>query len=393
MPSFARASTQEQAGPVERIARIAGLIEESGSANEALGSLLPDVVDALHEQRLFHMLLPRTYGGEEVDLVTLFRALEALGRLDASAAWCVGQINGCAATASGMAPVVARKIWSEPRAALSWGPPGKTRAEEVDGGHRVTGQWMMSSGSAHATWVGLMAPVFDRAGAPVALPAGVTTRVFLVPVSEVEFVGDWNVVGLRATNSRGFKADNLFVPHGFSVLHHHDMGAHVDSTLYRFSLLNLYAIAFSAVALGAARAMLDSIIKLAIEKKPRFSELTLRDNHHVQFQIGEAEARLRSARSFVETTVQQAWDAVAATGSLSRPHYADIRMAATFAIHEAKAVAGVAWEIAGATSIFASGPFERRWRDINTITQQLQGRKSHLQDVGAYLLGLDANLQ
>ena len=378
---------------MERITRIADLIEGSGGANETLGSLLPDVVDALHEQRLFHMLLPSTYGGEEVDLVTLFRALEALGRLDASAAWCVGQINGCAATASGMEPMVARKIWSKPRAASSWGPPGKTRAEEVDGGHRVTGQWMMSSGSAHATWVGLMAPVFDRAGAPVALPPGVTTRVFLVPVSEVEFVGDWNVVGLRATNSRGFKADNLFVSHGFSVLHHHDMGAHVDSTLYRFSLLNLYAIAFSAVALGAARAMLDSIIKLAIEKKPRFSELTLRDNHHVQFQIGEAEARLRSARSFVETTTQQA-------GMRSRrPEASAARTMRAFAWRRRSRFmrrrrSQVSHrEIAGATSIFASGPFERRWRDINTITQQLQGRKSHLQDVGAYLLGLDANLQ
>jgi len=31
-------------------------------------------------------------------------------------------------------------------------------------------------------------------------------------------------------------------------------------------------------------------------------------------------------------------------------------------------------------------------RDINTVTQQLQGRKSHLQEVGAYLLGLEPSL-
>ena len=40
----------------------------SGAANEALGRLTPEVVDKLHEQRLFRMLLPRAYGGEEVDL-------------------------------------------------------------------------------------------------------------------------------------------------------------------------------------------------------------------------------------------------------------------------------------------------------------------------------------
>jgi hypothetical protein len=56
-------------------------------------------------------------------------------------------------------------------------------------------------------------------------------------------------------------------------------------------------------------------------------------------------------------------------------------------------VADVAWDIAGATAIFASNAFERRLRDIRTLTQQLQGRKSHLQDVGAWLLGLEPNLR
>jgi indole-3-acetate monooxygenase len=393
MPSAAKFATRDQAGPLARIARIAPLIEASGARNEQLGTLAPEVVESLHEQRLFRMLLPRAYGGEEVDLTTWFRALEALGKLDASTAWCVGQINGCAATASALAPDVARTIWGEPRAVLSWGPPLKARADEVNGGHRLSGQWGMSSGSRLATWVGMMAPVFDQAGSPVALAHGAPARTFLAPVAQVALNGDWNVIGLRATNSGGYAASDLFVPEGFSTLHRHEIGAEIDTPLYKFALLNLYAIGFSGVALGIARGMLDATIKLAIEKKPRFSELTLRDNHHVQFQVGEAEARLRSARSYVETTTEQAWNAVVGSGKHSLAHYADIRMATTFAIHEAKAVAAVAWDIVGASAIFAAGPFERRWRDINTITQQLQGRKSHLQDVGAYLLGLEPNLQ
>ena len=52
----------------------------------------------------------------------------------------------------------------------------------------------------------------------------------------------------------------------------------------------------------------------------------------------------------------------------------------------------VAREIAGANAIFQTGPFERRLRDIRTVMQQAQGRKAHLQDVGAYLLGLEPAL-
>jgi len=391
MPNAGGLSPSSAFAPTERISRIADFIEKAGGDNEALGQLTPEVVDQLHAQQLFRMLLPRQYGGEEIDLVTWFRAMEALGKLDASTAWCVGQINGCAAAASTIEPAAAQRIWSEPRAVLSWGPPLRSRAQEVDGGHRLSGEWGMSSGSRHATWIGLMAPVFDKGGAPVSLPEGVSTRIFLVPASMVEWVDNWNVLGLKATNSGGFKAENLFVPQGYSLSREHLAEVRLDGPLYKYPLNALFAVGFSAVALGIARSMMDAIIELAKSKRPRLAKTSLIDSHLVQFQIGEAEARLRSARSYVESTAERIWNAVVSSGELTTPQRIDIRMAATFAIHEASTVAGAAWEIAGANAIFSSGPFERRLRDIRTLTQQAQGRKSHLQDAGAYLLGLEPN--
>jgi alkylation response protein AidB-like acyl-CoA dehydrogenase len=137
--------------------------------------------------------------------------------------------------------------------------------------------------------------------------------------------------------------------------------------------------------------MLDAAVALA-EKKPRAAKYALAENHLVQFQIGEAEARLRSARGYVEATAERVWQEVVASGKLTIDQRIAIRMATTFAIGEAKTVADVAWELAGATAIFTSSAFERRFRDIRTLTQQVQGRKSHLQEVGAYLLGLEPTL-
>ena len=84
MPKLASAPVAEEAGPVERVARIADVIGGAGERNEKLRRLAPEVVDALHEQRLFRLLLPRAFGGDEVDLVTWFNTMEALGRLDGS---------------------------------------------------------------------------------------------------------------------------------------------------------------------------------------------------------------------------------------------------------------------------------------------------------------------
>ncbi|MBV8840858.1 MAG: hypothetical protein JO000_30330, partial [Alphaproteobacteria bacterium] len=84
MAASMEALKSDGADPLVRIARIATLVENAADRNEALGRLVPAVVDALQEQRLFRLLLPRVYGGEEIDLTTWFAALEALGRRDAS---------------------------------------------------------------------------------------------------------------------------------------------------------------------------------------------------------------------------------------------------------------------------------------------------------------------
>jgi alkylation response protein AidB-like acyl-CoA dehydrogenase len=236
-----------------------------------------------------------------------------------------------------------------------------------------------------------MAQVFDTNGAPLPLGGGVTTRIFFVPAKSVEWVDNWNVIGLTATNSGGFKAENLFVPQGYSMNREHLTEVRLRDPLYKYPLNALFAIGFSAVALGIARSMLDSSVALAREKRPWLAKQSMLESHLVQFQIGEAEARLRSARCYVEATADRIWQSVVSTGELKVSQRMDIRMAATFAIHEASAAADAAWQLAGANSIFVAGPFERRLRDMRTVMQQAQGRKSHLQDVGAYLMGLEPN--
>ena len=81
-------------------------------------------------------------------------------------------------------------------------------------------------------------------------------------------------------------------------------------------------------------------------------------------------------------------DEATTAGELSLDSRMKLRLFTTFTIHEAKAVADMVYDASGATAIFKSHPLERRFRDIHTVTQQVQGRKAHFQTVGAYLLGL-----
>jgi hypothetical protein len=45
--------------------------------------------------------------------------------------------------------------------------------------------------------------------------------------------------------------------------------------------------------------------------------------------------------------------------------------------------------MAGATAVFGANKFERRFRDMHTIAQQIQARDSHFEDVGRAILATD----
>src|SRR5712671_3851743 len=57
-------------------------------------------------------------------------------------------------------------------------------------------------------------------------------------------------------------------------------------------------------------------------------------------------------------------------------------------IHQSLQVVDTAYHAAGSTAIFEENPFERRFRDIHTVSQHLQGRSEHFETVGQYLIGL-----
>jgi alkylation response protein AidB-like acyl-CoA dehydrogenase len=201
----------------------------------------------------------------------------------------------------------------------------------------------------------------------------------------------WDVIGLRGTGSDTYAVEDLFVPEAYSVQRDTDAERRLEAPLYRFSTTHLYAAGFAGVSLGIARGLLDAFVALARDKTPRASAATLRDSAAVQRETAEAAAALRSARAFLLETLRECWDHARGGGRLTLDHRATIRLAATSAIHRAREVGDWAYAEAGATAIFESQPFERRFRDLHAAAQQVQGRASHLEEVGRHLLGLPAN--
>ena len=296
--------------------------------------------------------------------------------------------------AARIAPEAAHEIWRDPHAILAWGPSTDARAVAVDDGFRVTGSFAFASGCWYATWFGGDCTVCGPDGTPRRAANGKPeTRRVLFPAERAVMRDVWNVVGLKGTGSDGYSVTDLFVPHEFSVARIDDPAERrYFGRLYALSAYSMFACGFAALALGVARSLLDSFIALAMEKTPRGYKSALRDDGPTQSDLGFAEARLRAARMYLMGTLAEAWEEAHRDGEVSLDRRMAIRLAATYAIRQSKEVADTAFDAAGTTAVFVSNAFERRFRDIHTVAQQLQGRKSHYQTVGQYLLGLDSEL-
>jgi alkylation response protein AidB-like acyl-CoA dehydrogenase len=291
-----------------------------------------------------------------------------------------------------VAPEVAHSIWGRREAALAWGAVGPDQvAEVVDGGYRVTGTWPFASGGRHATWFGGHCRVRDRDGSMRTTADGAPyERTMLFPRSAITMVENWQVMGLRGTGSDTYSVRDLFVPEAYSVRRDRDdeRRPHGDGTLFRFTTTHLYASGFASVALGIARGMLDAFVALARDKTPMSTSRRLCDSPVLQSGLAWAEGKWRGARAQLHTALRETYEHCATGEAMTTDQKVAIRLAATFAIHQAKEVADFAWTEAGATAIFDSQPFERRFRDIHAVTQQVQGRRNHFETVGQHLMGL-----
>ena len=371
---------------------VAPILNDASEEIEKERSLTPAVLDAMHDAQLFRLTLPKRDNGFELPVPALAQVAEIIAGADASAGWCLGQAFGCAMSAAFMDETPAKEVFGSREAVLAWGAGVQGRMDATDGGYLVSGTWRFASGSHHATWLGGHSKVFEKDGSPREGASGrQADRTALFPRDQADMADDWHVMGLRGTRSEGYTVENLFVPEGLTLDRDTPEECQIDTTLFRFPTTNVYAAVFSSVSLGIAQSAFDDLKALGMTKHARAAQTSMRDSPIFQSKLAELRAQLESARAYKHAVLSEIWETVDNTGELTMDDRARIRLATTYAINEATSVMEQIYRLAGSTAIFDNAPFERRFRDIHAVSQQVQGRHTNFETVGRYMLGLGAN--
>ena len=234
------------------------------------------LVERLRAAGFYKMVIPRALGGLQVDPLTYLRVVELLAEGAGSVGWNLANNSIGQLVTLGLPDEGVHEIYSRGADTIIAGTavPGGGQAAPVAGGYRVSGRWQFGSGCQESAWMLGSFQILDD-GQPRRRPDGGSLYwrgVF--PRTEAEIVpGSWDVAGLRGTGSFDWTVENVFLPERRTMP---QVGIPLDNQWERWPGIT-YALPVqcwvgphhSAVITGIARAGIDALIELAVEKTPR----------------------------------------------------------------------------------------------------------------------------
>ena len=353
--------------------------------------LAPEVARAMIDAGVFQSLVPKAFGGMELDPVDALQLYEGIARIDASAGWIAANQSGIATLVSLLPEAAGPEIFGGGRVLFAGAlfPPGS--AEPVEGGYRISGRWPFVSGCDYANWMVGSAIIMDG-GQPRIGPHGEPVMMAVVfPSNDATIVENWDTLGMRGTGSNDIMVNDAFVPEHrtWVVGSAEPAGSVFTAPIYRLGFWPVASVNAS-VALGIARAALEDLSALA-SKTPAYVMTSVGDRPVVQDRLARARAQLDAARSYVYLTIEDATENVRGGGMLDPVVGMSVSLAGTFAMEAAAAVVDDVHSMAGTSAIRNGARFQSYFRDIHTLTQHAYSSASRYESIGKLLLGKETD--
>jgi|TARA_B100000315_G_scaffold222469_1_gene226550 alkylation response protein AidB-like acyl-CoA dehydrogenase len=375
---------------LEAAKSISKQIHERSDEIEKARRVPADISDQMAKAGLYRMGLPRSLGGFESPPELSSRVFEILAQGDASCAWTVFIATTSCTALVAIPQTAAAEVFSDPETLITgvFAPTGT--AEIVDGGFRVSGRWQWGSGSENATWVMGGCQLLDNAEPVLSKSGQPRTHMMIMPQSEVEFLDTWHVSGLAGTGSLDYQVKDLFVPEDRAVgFASEDWEA--PGPLYTFPPFTFLALGIGAVCMGIARAAIDDLVNLAVEKKRAYTPKTVSEQPVAQVKLAQAEADLRSARLFYYDSLESAWACAVDNQAVNIDQRRDLRLATTNAVMTCARVVDAMYDLGGGSSVYENSNLQRYFRDIHVATSHIMVAPSTLETIGRLYFGLESN--
>ncbi|MGY1640934.1 acyl-CoA dehydrogenase family protein [Geodermatophilus sp. SYSU D00703] len=351
------------------------LVDGHGEENDREGRIAEPVVEELYRIGAIGVFTPRELGGAEMTPRQSMDLFRALSYADPSTGW----VTMAMGLATGLAGAffekdAARALFATPRLGIAGQGTKPGRAVPVPGGHRIGGEWSFASGIKHCTHLHTAAMDTETG----------QTRFFIVPVEQVTFIENWDVLGLRGTGSIDYTLEDCFVPIEYSYPSLSTEPV-TGGDLYRIGIGNFASINHGGWVLGVGRRVLDELAAVVRAKVGRPGAQTDTDAFAQRF--AEAEVQLRAAKALL----YEVWEEIEATLAAGEEIPLRLHTLNRVALHNATfSVAGIAQfaYVSAGTDALRRGTMQRLFRDVHGGTQHVSSSPLIMQSAGRELAGL-----
>jgi 3-hydroxy-9,10-secoandrosta-1,3,5(10)-triene-9,17-dione monooxygenase len=291
--------------PDELVARARALrprLVADQAATEERSTYSPEMHQAFLDAGIYHLYVPRRYGGYEFDVPTYARVVQEISRGCVSTGWGLGLcINHALQVASWWPQSAQDAIFAggDFRGGSVAAPVG-TATRTADG-WEINGQVAFASGSPYGTFY--MGQALLPPEDPTAPPG---LLVFVAPRSEWEMLDDWgDLLGLKGSGSNSLRFDGTRIPaewafEGSLLDIPVEGGTHGSrlhgNPMYSGRPMTIFTLSLAAVTVGGVFNALDEYERLLRTKStpiPPFRPRVEDPQHHGWF--GRAVTRAKVA--------------------------------------------------------------------------------------------------
>jgi 3-hydroxy-9,10-secoandrosta-1,3,5(10)-triene-9,17-dione monooxygenase len=245
------------------------LLEEQ-AATEERTFYSEETHDAFREAGFYSILVPRRYGGLELDITTFYRVVMSIARGCPSTGWmlCLGAGHALQ-IASYFSEQAQDEIFGDAgyfvAPASFWFDEG-TLAAPVENGYEVHGAWHFCSGAPYGSHLLALAPT--NADMPRD-PASMVVAV--IPRDRYRLLDDWgDLIGLKGSGSHSIAAEETFVPSRYVISYEQFISSGGGQTEgYRLHGNPMYCGEFFAFASGELNSVQVGNAQAAVDEYER----------------------------------------------------------------------------------------------------------------------------
>lgn len=243
---------------MESAKRIGQIAEAEAYEADENASISSNVIKVIIEEEINKLILPKEYGGPQINFKTFSDMVKTVGYYNLSAAWLTYFFSVHNAWIAFLPKQRMDEIvYDGGLVADVFAPVG--RVEKCDGGFLLSGTWNYVSGINYCEWISVGARYqFDDEEEPESLG-------LCLKISEIEVMKDWDSLGLRGSGSNTISIENLFVPDDmvirFSKIVENrkpdKLEVAEDYLFYNVPFYAAFYLGFASMCIGAAQRVLD----------------------------------------------------------------------------------------------------------------------------------------